>query len=858
METRDGKDNMEKKIKKVLVGSFLVIICVCVLVFVMLATLMGRKTKESVSEVSDIYMLEVSKQIQQEFHLFVSMHLELIERIIEEMPEESAQYGSEMLNELQKSAERRNFVYLGFYTEAGEMESVYGGDVEIADGDHDRVPQQEDGNVIMWGVNEKGESLLLLGKPANYPLKDGTRSVLLLTGIYMDTLNEAFLGKNLGTNTYSYVIDTDGTIITGRDDEYKGQDYFERIEEKFEELRGKSADQYVEELKSAMDNEEEYRAKIMLDGKERYIYCCPLPGKATWYLITVMRDEVWDAPIVDLDKSRTFMIVVCMLVILACMLAVFVLYFRLSQRHLRELDSLRQEAEQANKAKSDFLSSISHDIRTPMNAILGMTEIALKNKQDEVRVEDCLNKINLSGKQLLGLINDVLDMSKIENEKMVMDVKLVSLRETMEDIVNIVRPQIKAGNQYFDIYAQNILSENIYCDGTRLNQILLNLLSNAVKFTPEGGRIDVHVYQEESPMGTDYVRTHLLVEDTGIGMSQEFQKNIFDTFTRESSEKVQNIEGTGLGMAITKSIVDMLRGTIEVESEIGKGSSFHVTLDLKKAEEETEMVLPEWNVLVVDDNEQLCISAANNLGELGVHADWTVDGREAIQMIEEKHEKNDDYQFVLVDWKMPKMDGLQTVRRIREKVGKEIPVFLISAYDWSDIEGYARDADIEGFISKPLFKSTLYFRLAGYAEGEKDKPAEIQSKEIDFTGKRILLAEDIDINWEIANEILSLYGFEVERAVNGKECVEMFEASETGFYDAILMDLRMPVMNGYEATKAIRASNRQDKKLPIIAMTANAFLSDIQECLDCGMDAHVAKPLNVKEFIDVLQRFIGN
>ena len=430
----------------------------------------------------------------------------------------------------------------------------------------------------------------------------------------------------------------------------------------------------------------------------------------------------------------------------------------------------------------------------------------------------------------------------------------MSLRETLDDIVNIIQPQVKARSQFFDIFIRNILSEEVYCDGVRINQVLLNLLSNALKFTQEGGRIDVHVYQEPSDQGEEYVRTHFEVEDNGIGMSQEFQKKIWDTFSRDSSEQVQKTTGTGLGMAITKRIVELMGGTIELQSELGKGSSFHVILDFRKAESVEEWKLPEWNVLVVDDNEMICHSAVSNLEELGIHAEWTLDGKKAIEMIEERHNRKEDYRFVLIDWKMPNMNGLQTIRRIRERIGKSVPVFLISAYDWSEIEEEARNVEIEGFISKPLFKSTLYSYLKHYAEENPDDSEENENEAPDFTGKRILVAEDIEINWEIANEILSSFGFELEHAENGKICVDMFSASEIGYYDVILMDIRMPVMNGYDATRAIRALTREDKELPIIAMTADAFENDVQVCLQCGMNAHVAKPLDIQELIRTLQK----
>lgn len=846
---------MEKKTRKLLVLSFFGVIIVCIAVFVWLTVYMSRKTKESVTEVSKIYVSELNKQIQQKFQSIINLRLEQVDGIIKATPPENTRYNETMVDKLRESARIRNFIYLGFYTEDGKLESVYGGDVHF-EGEDDAIELLDaNGSFIKRGINKNGNTILLLGKPAGYEMEDGSRSVALLAGVPMEYLNDALFLDTEGAIAYSHIIDMDGDFVIRNAGEFRNN-YFQRIEEKFEKLNGKDTADYAKELRNAMDKGEDYGAAISVEGEERYIYCSPISGKAKWYLITVMPNGVIEDTMVRLDNLRIMAIIGSLAVISLSVIAVFILYYNMSQRQMQSINKARKEAIHANRAKSEFLSSMSHDIRTPMNAIIGMTEIAMKNRYDTARVEDCLEKIKLSSKHLLGLINDVLDMSKIESGKMSMNMNHISLRETMDDIVNIIQPQIKAKNQFFDIYIRSIISEDIYCDGTRLNQILLNLLSNAIKFTPEKGRIDIYINQEESPLGEGYVRTHFIVEDTGIGMSEEFQKIIFDTFTRESSERVHSIEGTGLGMAITKSIVDLLKGTVELESEPDKGSRFHVTLDLERAETDENMTLPEWKVLVVDDDEQLCTSAASNLAELGVHAEWTTDGNNAIHMIEEQHEKNDDYRFVLIDWKMPNMDGMQTIKGIQNKVGKEIPVFLISAYDWSDIENEIHDADIEGFISKPLFKSTLYSRLIQYADGSEDLSNENGNSEVDFAGKHVLVAEDIDINWEIANEILSSFGLEPERAVNGQECVEKFENSDIGFYDAVMMDLRMPLMNGFEATRAIRESKRADKDLPIIAMTANAFSNDIQECLDGGMNAHIAKPLDIRELLQVLKKYL--
>ena len=684
-------------------------------------------------------------------------------------------------------------------------------------------------------------------------MEEGEESLALVAGVSMEYLNEALYLDENDEQVYSHIIDKKGNFVIRNGGAYRNS-YFERVREVYGEYDGRNVEELVSLLQETMDAEKVYSGRVLIEGEERQIYCSPIANSAGWYLISIMKNDTLNEAVTKLDNIRAAIMIGSSLIILTAMLFVFYKYFGLTQQQMRALDKAKEEAVHANKAKSDFLSSMSHDIRTPMNAIIGMTEIGLKSVTDSERVEDCLKKIMLSSKHLLGLINDVLDMSKIESGKMTFHMNRMSLRETLDDIVNIIQPQVKARSQFFDIFIRNILSEEVYCDGVRINQVLLNLLSNALKFTQEGGRIDVHVYQEPSDQGEEYVRTHFEVEDNGIGMSQEFQKKIWDTFSRDSSEQVQKTTGTGLGMAIIKRIVELMGGTIELQSELGKGSSFHVILDFRKAESVEEWKLPEWNVLVVDDNEMLCHSAVSNLEELGIHAEWTLDGKKAIEMIEERHNRKEDYRFVLIDWKMPNMNGLQTIRRIRERIGKSVPVFLISAYDWSEIEEEARNVEIEGFISKPLFKSTLYSYLKHYAEENTDDSEENENEAPDFTGKRILVAEDIEINWEIANEILSSFGFELEHAENGKICVDMFSASEIGYYDVILMDIRMPVMNGYDATRAIRALTREDKELPIIAMTADAFENDVQVCLQCGMNAHVAKPLDIQELIRTLQK----
>lgn len=846
---------MFKNTKKFLIVGFSFLFVVCIFSFWGMSMQMDRGSTEAVNDVGILYMSEMNKQLQEKYTTVVDLKLSQVEGIIKRTPPESVHYGEEMLEELVISAEVRNFTYLGLYREDGTCEVIYGEPVQVID-EPEFLEGLSDENIkISSAENEAGERLLLLIQNAKYEMGDGKTSTALVAGIPMDYLNEAlFLGEDKGL-VYSHIIREDGSYVIRNGDAFR-ESYFRRMKDMLMELDGKTPEEYIQELKDAMASKSDYTTMILEKGMRGHIYCSPLL-ESDWYLITVMPYGAMDDAIDKLGNQRVYTLLGYCAVILGIILVMFVVYYRMSQKQIRELDEARREADHANKAKSEFLSNMSHDIRTPMNGIVGMTAIARTNIDDKERVKDCLEKITLSSKHLLGLINDVLDMSKIESGKLNLNMDMLSLRDAMESIVNIVQPQVKEKRQHFDIFIQKIVTEDIYCDGVRLNQILINLLSNAIKYTPEEGRINVYLSQEESPLGREYVRCHFRVKDSGIGMSEEFQKTIFDTFTREKVTQVDKTEGAGLGMAITKRIVDSMNGTIELNSVPGKGSEFHVILDLGKADTRVkDIMLPAWNALVVDNNEDLCYSAADALKEIGINPECAFGGREAVEMVKKRHERGDDYQLALIDWKMPEMDGLETTKEIRKHLGDEVPILIISAYDWSDIKDEAIKAGAHGFISKPLFKSNLYLGLCRFVEGRDGMADEGEKKVKDFTGKRILIAEDNDLNWEIANELLSAAGFKLERAENGKICVEKFEASKEGEYDVILMDIRMPVMNGYDAASAIRALDRSDAKLPIIAMTADAFSEDIQHSLDCGMNAHISKPIDVNKVINELTKYL--
>ncbi len=844
---------MIKNAKKFLLIGFSVLAIVCVAMVSIASAIIAGKSDNAINKVGAIYMSAMAKQMQEKFDTVVNLRTMELKGIVERHPPETMEYGQDMIEQLGFSVQVRSFVYLGLYTSDGYGETIYGTPVEY-DNEETFFRVLNDSSLrVFAGVSSEGEKLLCLLVDANYPMSDGRTSSVMVGAIPMDYLKNVLSLDEKDSLMYSYIIRRDGTYVVRT---RKEDSYFNFFTESFSEYNGKTAEEYAAELQNAINTNTDYETTVQVNGQTLYLLCTHLPD-SEWYLISVMPFGTLDKIMKNLSVERQVITLILCITVLIGVLIIFILYYRLSQQQMFELDQARREAAKANKAKSEFLSSMSHDIRTPMNGIVGMTAIAMANIDNTERVKDCLEKITLSSRHLLGLINDVLDMSKIESGKLSLNMSLLSLSKAMDSIVNIVQPQVKERQQHFDIFIQKIQSEEVYCDSVRLNQVLINLLSNALKFTPEGGVINVFLDQEDSPKGDNYVRCHFRVKDNGVGMTEEFQKKIFDTFTREEKAQIEKIEGTGLGMAITKAIVDTMNGTIEVKSAPGKGSEFHIVLDLEKADtKEADMILPPWKMLVVDNNEDLCLSAVSSLKEIGIDAQWASDGKTAVEMVKKCHEENNDYEVVLLDWKMPGMDGLHTAREMRKHLGDKVPILIISAYDWSEIEQEAKEAGIQGFISKPLFKSNLFLGLSQHVLRETDEKSEDEVHLQCFSGKHVLLSEDNDLNWEIAEELLSEAGFELERAENGQICVEMFEQSPVGFYDVILMDIRMPIMNGYDAAKTIRALDRKDANIPIIAMTADAFSDDIQHCLDCGMNEHVAKPIDVDRLSQILKKYI--
>lgn len=525
------------------------------------------------------------------------------------------------------------------------------------------------------------------------------------------------------------------------------------------------------------------------------------------------------------------------------------------------LETALGSANAANHAKTAFLSNMSHDIRTPMNGIIGMTAIAAAHIDDPIRVNDCLNKINTSGKHLMALINEVLDMSKIESGDIHLNEEAFDFSTLINDLITLNKPAADAKHHELVIHISNLSHEEVIGDSLRLQQVFINLVSNAIKYTPDGGRIELTL--AEKPSGNPKLGCfEFSVRDNGIGMSGDYLPHVFDAFTRAQNSTMTRIEGTGLGMAIARNIIQMMGGDITVESVLNKGSTFTATMYLKL--QETETLPPEnfagLEVLFVNDDLTVGESAKLLLSELGVKSEWVLSVREALERIDAKRQNGSNYFAILMDWEMSDMDGISATKKLRGQVGNDLPIIIISSCDWSAIEAEAKQAGVTGFIGKPLFKSRLlhmFNHLLGNKSQEGTAGLKELTEETDFSGKRALLAEDNEINAEIAIEVLNMIGLEVDWAHNGKEAVEQMQASLPGYYDCIFMDIQMPVMNGLDAAKNIRLLPHPDAKtIPIFAMTANAFVEDVQAVLNAGMNEHIAKPLDFDILIKTLTKYL--
>lgn len=535
---------------------------------------------------------------------------------------------------------------------------------------------------------------------------------------------------------------------------------------------------------------------------------------------------------------------------------------REKEKELEQEQELRDAlavAEHANKAKTNFLNSISHDIRTPMNAVIGFTALATTHIDDKELVKEYLKKINVSSRHLLSLINDVLDMSRIESGIVKLEEVKVHLPDVFHDLRFIIQSNIAAKQQELYIDTQNVVHEDVITDKLRLNQVLLNIVGNAIKFTPVGGMINIRV--SEYPCNREgYASYSFSVRDNGIGMSKEFQEHIFDAFTREHTVTKSGIQGTGLGMAISKNIINMMGGTITVNSELGKGSEFIVSIDCRITDETVKyQSVPELQgarALVVDDDANTCMSVCKMLRDIEMRTDWTTSGKEAILRAKEAFEMKKEFKVYIIDLQMPDMNGIETVRRIRKVIGDDTPIIMLTAYDWADIAEEAKEAGVTAFVSKPLFMSEL---RAALTQQSVEMDTGFGKKHYRHAGKKVLLVEDNELNREIATAILEEAGLTVEMVEDGTDAVERMSSVDESEYDVILMDIQMPKMDGYTVTREIRTlTNNKKANIPIIAMTANAFEEDKKKALEAGMNDHIAKPINIDIILNAFDQTFGN
>lgn len=651
---------------------------------------MSRKSNKAINEVAQIYMSGMNEQMSRHFQTVIQLRFDQVSGIVSVVSVDNNEK-EKLYEELVYRTKVRNFDYLALCSTEGDFQTLYGQSIQPLNPAPFVEALVRGEQRVALGSDSAGNIVVLFGVDAtDYPMQDGSMSTGLVAAVPLEYIIDFLSLENEEQLIYYHIIRPDGSFVIQNDNTELWY-FFEQLQKQLNATANElSVENSIKEFGAALKNHDEYSTTFEVNGETLQIYGNPLPC-SEWYLVSVMPYSILNKNVDALENLRIFMVGLACASILIFLSLIFIRYFFITRSQVYELEKARQIALEASTAKSKFLANMSHDIRTPMNAIVGMTAIATAHIDDQKQVQNCLRKITLSSKHLLGLINDVLDMSKIESGKLTLTTDQISLKEVVEGIVNIMQPQIKAKRQTFNIHVENILTENVWCDGVRLNQVLLNLLSNSTKYTPEGGSIQLSLSEEKSPKGENYIRIHIKVKDNGIGMSPDFLKRIYEPYSRADGVRVSKTQGTGLGMAITKYIVEAMEGSLNITSELDKGTEVSLTFDFENAVAlEMDMVLPSWNMLVVDDDELLCRTAIDTLKTIGINADWVLSGEKAIELVIQHHQKRDDYQIILLDWKLPGMNGIQVAKEIRRNLGDEVPILLISAYDWSEFEAEAR------------------------------------------------------------------------------------------------------------------------------------------------------------------------
>ncbi len=674
----------------------------------------------------------------------------------------------------------------------------------------------------------------------------------------MNELDRFFDVSNYGEESITFIIHQNGSHV------YR--------EEKQNTLSGiynllsalKEADfgygESYEEFERDIQNSIKGSVYLTLNGTGYFVSYYPL-GIKDWQVVLMAPEKQVGSETQTFTKKIIISVaLLCcsLLIVLFTILSISAHQISIKRKKINEqLINVAEAERQANEAKTNFLSAMSHDIRTPMNAIIGMVTIATKRVDDVEYMRECLEKIRLASDHLLTLINNILDISKVESGKMMLNIEKFSLADSFTNLINIMLQQARERNQEISIYVHNIQNEYLLGDKLRLNQIFINVLSNAIKYTHRNGNIKIDLYEELLEGEEKCVRIKYVVKDNGMGISEEFQKTMYQSFSRASDSRTNKTQGSGLGLTICKQMVDLMNGTIDCESELGVGTTFTVTIDMPIANvEEEELSIPELEVLLLDDEEVFLQNASDTLNSLGLKVVTFSEPQLAMENIAKRQDSEKPYALIIIDEKLAEISGFDIVQQMKLKYAIKMPFTLISTYDTSSTEERAKDVGAKGVIAKPFFRSKVYDYI-NYTMGFKDASSKEQQK--DYTmlaGKRLLVAEDNDMNWEIARTILEMYDISVERAENGRICVDMMSQATEGYYTLILMDVRMPVMDGREATRMLRSSNKEWlRKIPVIAMTADAFAEDVQECLIAGMNEHISKPLDMDRLLHVLKKY---